>query len=286
MKNIHLLPTSQPSRLGYISESKTYHLYNNDVFLDELANSINIYITSDEEIKEGDWFIHNGTIDGDLRTKFTVQKWYNNHSEKMYYLKDCKKIILTTDQDLINDGVQAIDDEFLEWFVKNQSCEKVDVDYRYDTNLQPILDSFGNKVLRVKIPTESEDLSQIIIPKEEPKPIHEQIIEHCGGEEKFMEICGLKPEQHVEVINDNIEQFDKAIKSFKQETLEEIFKNTYFGEKISFNSDIGKAFELGYNVAKEQDKNKYSEEDLEVAYFEGREGLYSFNDWFEQFKKK
>jgi hypothetical protein len=40
----------------------------------------------------------------------------------------CKKIILTTDQDLIADGVQAIDDTFLEWFVKNPSCEKVEVD--------------------------------------------------------------------------------------------------------------------------------------------------------------
>ena len=28
----------------------------------------------------------------------------------------CKKIILTTDTDLIADGVQAIDDNFLEWF--------------------------------------------------------------------------------------------------------------------------------------------------------------------------
>ena len=33
-----------------------------------------------------------------------------------------------------------------------------------------------------------------------------------------------KPEQHVELINDNIEEFDKAIKLFKQETLEEDFK--------------------------------------------------------------
>ena len=36
----------------------------------------------------------------------------------------------------------------------------------------------------------------------------------------------------------------------------------------------------------EQDKNKYSEVDLEVAYFEGREGLYSFNYWIKQFKNK
>jgi hypothetical protein len=35
------------------------------------------------------------------------------------------KIILTTDRDLIADDVQAIDDEFLEWFVKNPSCEEV-----------------------------------------------------------------------------------------------------------------------------------------------------------------
>jgi hypothetical protein len=47
------------------------------------------------------------------------------------YRKECLgkevcKIILTTDQDLIKDGVQAIDDEFLEWFVKNPSCEEVE----------------------------------------------------------------------------------------------------------------------------------------------------------------
>lgn len=38
-------------------------------------------------------------------------------------------------------------------------------------------------------------------------------------------------------------------------------------------------------MEKQQHNNKYSEEDLEVAYFEGREGLYSFNDWLKQFKK-
>jgi len=36
-------------------------------------------------------------------------------------------IILTTNKLLIKDGVQAIDDEFLEWFVKNPSCEEVEI---------------------------------------------------------------------------------------------------------------------------------------------------------------
>jgi hypothetical protein len=39
------------------------------------------------------------------------------------------------------------------------------------------------------------------------------------------------------------------------------------------------------NSAKWQAERMYSEEDLEVAFFEGREGLYSFNEWVEQFKK-
>ncbi len=38
----------------------------------------------------------------------------------------------------------------------------------------------------------------------------------------------------------------------KQETLEEAFYKTYFGNKISFNSDIGKAFELGAECQQER----------------------------------
>ena len=38
-----------------------------------------------------------------------------------------KKIILTTDIDLIKDGVQAIDNKFLEWFINNSNCEEIEV---------------------------------------------------------------------------------------------------------------------------------------------------------------
>jgi hypothetical protein len=69
-----------------------------------------------------------------------------------------KKIILTTDQDLITDGVQAIDDEFLEWFVKNPSCEEVEV----DRDEREVGNHLGG------IATEYGDY-KIIIPQEEPK---------------------------------------------------------------------------------------------------------------------
>jgi hypothetical protein len=62
------------------------------------------------------------------------------------------KIILTTNNLLIKDGVQAIDDDFLEWFVKNPSCEFVEV----------------ADIWKMGIPS-THDSYQLIIPQEEPK---------------------------------------------------------------------------------------------------------------------
>jgi len=110
MKNIHILPTDKPSSIGYDGD-KNLHLVN--MFIDDYQN---IYITSDEEIKEGDWFTDD-----------------NNSLKRSYKLSHVqfanpKKIILTTDQDLIKDGVQAIPDEFLEWFCsKNGEVDFVEV---------------------------------------------------------------------------------------------------------------------------------------------------------------
>jgi hypothetical protein len=95
----------------------------------------NIYITSDEEIKEGDWFIditltNNGLIykSAGFSNSLAYEGWVKSTTNIIKEPKtQCKKIILTTDQDLIKDSVQAIDDEFLEWFIKNPSCEEVEV---------------------------------------------------------------------------------------------------------------------------------------------------------------
>lgn len=75
-----------------------------------------IYITSDEEIKAGDWFLD--TVSHTVHNAILAAGVFNTR----------KKIILTTDHDLIKEGVQPIDDEFLEWFVENPSCEEIEVD--------------------------------------------------------------------------------------------------------------------------------------------------------------
>ena len=110
MRNIYVLPTDKPSRL--INSGKEFNLLVNST-IDKRC--VNIYITSDEKIKEGDWYCSpNGIVSKHNGTEKLPDNW--------------NKVILTTDQDLIKDGVQAIDDNFLEWFVKNPNCEWIDVE--------------------------------------------------------------------------------------------------------------------------------------------------------------
>ena len=116
MKNIHILPTDKPSRLHLWTDEKGTRLELCELVYSHTRNTQHLYITSDEEIKVEDWF---------YTSEYNViDKLYSNGVINTNY---CKKIILTTDQDLIKDSVKAIDDEFLEWFVNNPRCEWVEV---------------------------------------------------------------------------------------------------------------------------------------------------------------
>lgn len=182
MKNIHVLPTNKPSRLYY---------WEDKLVLGNLATTPinrNIYITNDEEIKEMDWFYNTSTerIAEPVQRRFMLTQLNEN----------CKKIVLTDHPTLIENGVQAIDDEFLEWFVKNPSCEFVEV---VSAKTIPALQLTGNGHCWWKI----------IIPKEEPKQgtinpadfmqlgekafeenVHEKLRETLSPNEKQMWING------------------------------------------------------------------------------------------------
>jgi hypothetical protein len=171
MKNIHILKTDKPSKLlQFEGELVFTKKYNTNCFTNRNQN---IYITNDEEIKEGDYFI---TKTNDV---LKVQK-----PEKSYDPIG-KKIILTTDQDLIENGVQAIDEKFLEWFVKNPSCENVNViscnNYSNSKNechnVKYYLCDCGREEQKIDVAK-----YKIIIPKEEPKGVINipKITEECG----------------------------------------------------------------------------------------------------------
>lgn len=156
MKNIHIIPTDKPSRLS--------DCHNNNLYLDDvryLRNYKNIYITNSEEIKEGveQWYLDK-----------VLNEPYNSGGAQYSSKQDV--IILTTDQNLIIDSVQAIPDEFLDWIIKNPSCEEVEVITEYNC---PVMNKTYDKPYMTY---------KIIIPKEEPN--ENILINHF--DEEFVEL--------------------------------------------------------------------------------------------------
>ena len=149
MKNIHVLPTPKPSKILKDDFGKLIFSIN----IDQEQNHFfphNIYITSEvEDINELDYAI---TKDGKL-----VEVSYLLSLD----LEQASKVVLTTDKELIDDGVQEIDDEFLKWFVTNTSCKKVEVNKIYN--------DYGETDIFDLVCTPHSFKYKITIPKEEPK---------------------------------------------------------------------------------------------------------------------
>ncbi len=91
MKNIHILPTDKPSRLSILNSGKLD--FGAEIMSSSNSKPQHIYITSNEEIKEGDWYYYFGHI-------------INYECDEHTLTPNCKKIILTTDQDLIKEQIK------------------------------------------------------------------------------------------------------------------------------------------------------------------------------------
>jgi|694.fasta_scaffold05151_20 hypothetical protein len=187
MKNLHLLPTDKASRLCINGK-----------------NQMHTYITSDEEINLNDYI-----SDG-----YRVWKWKDDSS-----LLGRKKIILTTDQDLNKDGVQPIDDEFLEWFIKNPSCEFVETERIEEGKY---VDRFADGSVVEGI----YENYKIIIPQEEP-------CSFCEGTGQIVSsttISGFKTCDCINILQEEPKQTDEkgnpltfwgGLKKHKKESIEE-----------------------------------------------------------------
>ena len=249
MKNIHVLPADKPSRLV-----KIYNDVNRETFTlkldvevnDSFKEYVNIYITSDEEIKEGDWMIR----DNEQPTKVTPNFFWDFGVR--YY-----KIILTTDQDLIKDGVQAINEEFLEWFVKNPSCDFI-------------------RTLKVPYFDESSYSYFLGIPKEESK---QELSLKINDE--FLDTTSK------EILYTLMEEFDNLVtENSSEETLEEAAERLYPG----VDRQVDRM--LFINGAKWQQERMYNEEEVHTIIesyqnnVENNPNHITYDKWFEQFKKK
>jgi len=276
MKNIHVLPTDKPSRLYKSKITQNISMGPIDISQhgDATYNLI-IYITSDEEIKEGDWLFANQGVNKIVEIKEGNYPYgsINNKGDKIFNSKHWKsKIILTTDQDLIADGVQAIDDEFLEWFVKNPSCEYVEVN--------------DSKVVKEHIFDGSNDgeivwEKKIIIPQEEPK------------QDSTLENSKLALKEYIlankEKVTEDLQEMREKSGTGRDETLEEAALSFLPRSEVEHDTDFITGFEFGTNWMAER---MYSEEELknaiEISVAKAL-GVMSFTineESFEQFKKK
>jgi hypothetical protein len=257
MKNIHVLPTDKPSRLIKSQDNDFVYLNTNapNWFENNLKTTKqNIYITSDEEIKDGDYVICDNKLykiivtgvlyNGDFTLQTNIEGVFLNP-------KDCSKIIITDNKDLIEDGVQEISEDFLQWFVKNPSCEEVEVEFDYNYY------KFGKS---------KSKCNKIIIPKEEPK----------------LELAKARRMQGSLTVNKLLEE---GISFKKQHTLEEVAEIICYTHK----TPIEQANEI---IKLVQDKKMYSEEEVLEIFKQAQlcavkaDGVYFKYETFEQFKKK
>jgi hypothetical protein len=232
-----------------------------------------LYITNDEEIKEGDWFMSNLNEILKCTKKEDKFVWYERLTVprvskiaqpfSIHINLKPKKIILTTDQDLIKDGVQAIDDDFLEWFVKNPSCEGVET----------FIFGFDDSIIS------HSKKYEIIIPKEEPKDV---VLGYKTSLNAQM-LDKIEPKQET-LEEAKIYAVNKWVKGFNHLKLSDFDKNSI---AVDFGNGWDKAI-------KWQQKRMYSEEevkDLIEDWTKMASGLNQnfpldkFNIWFEQFKK-
>jgi hypothetical protein len=236
MKNIHVLPTEKPSRL--VIDTIENKLYYQPILHNKTVNVLpqNIYITSDEEIKEGDYV-------------------FNLISKEVYPILELwevvsyeKKIILTTNSELIEEGVQSIDDEFLKWFVKNPSCEfaKTDLVPVNEFNSEITVGGYGF----------DKFIYKIIIPKEKPKQLTDLEIaiklEEIEKEETKLEMLHggvkwlieqLNKPGFAQVVTD--EEIKQAIEMQKAQMIE--FANSFYDECGMQYGGLEKSAEQYYN---------------------------------------
>lgn len=274
-RNLWVIQLNKPSRLWSNSLKRKYELE-----IEPIINSnatIHIYITCDEDIKIGDWIFYTSAI-GICKTTVSSKGLEQEGIP-------AKKIILTTDQDLIKDGVQAIDDDFLEWFVKNPNCESVEIE-----ELGP---GFPAGIYFINyLP---EHFEKPTIPQEEPKQetLQDKIYQAIGlsaNKEGIInqalaaiKVMGIL-KNHIsnkESIEETAEKLFPVVlenddwdknKQYRDEWIEGAM---WQAERMCSEKDLMEAFDAGYDL------NTW--EQLEIPNDE-RDYL-DFKEWFEQFKK-
>ena len=131
-----MLPTEKATHIIYCNVHKQLHYWVEETEPISIKSEIgqHLYLVSDEEIKEGDWFV-SLKIKGIYKANPENVKTLSNY--KVEYIH---KIIATTDKSL---GLPLVNHDFIEAYVKAEgNINEVMVEYEYGRAYigQPFLD--------------------------------------------------------------------------------------------------------------------------------------------------
>lgn len=141
-----------------------------------------LYVTSQDPYSAGDW-VKNVTIEAEPPFKLDV------HGIRYTQLAPCKfeKVVLTTDEYLIQDGISSVEEEFLNWFCEkaNDSGKAIDI-----VEVKKNYLSNNGEWKEVLMPSEWEADTKvgykIVIPNEEPKQDYTALFKEVGAEQDFL----------------------------------------------------------------------------------------------------
>jgi hypothetical protein len=228
-------------------------------------------ISDTENVNENCWIITDGRL---------VQVSYLLSDE----VAKGNKVILTTNKLLIKDGVQSIGDEFLEWFIKNPSCENVEIKKSFDYKDKTSNGGYGYgfyKKYKIIFPIEEFRERDKYIYNGEEYRVHEikypdkirslkdgkefyHLIKDCKKiisqedhkqetVQQFIEQHGITKQQLIDGYKQGLELiFENASKITEQETLEEAAERLWLDSTSQLTSK--KSFIKGANWQKEQEK--------------------------------
>ena len=138
MKNVYLVPTKSKSILHFdhtgLFPSKNYQLSSE---INSVVDGYDLHITSDDKVNLNDYFIVelfkiDGSSDGYHLEKCIDIKddiWVNsNDITKQRHINNCKKVVISTNEEATNDKIQRFDHHLLELFCKSPNTEYVELE--------------------------------------------------------------------------------------------------------------------------------------------------------------
>jgi len=140
MKNVHLITTEKESNLYRNLLTNNMFVLSTKLLMNvSESNRENkfIYITNDEIIREGNYYLMCWSKDNILNKPIKADKNVKLQSS-------CLKIVLTNNPDLITEGVQEISEEFLKQFVTSP-VDYVEVE-EFNGYLEQLYDGADTKI--------------------------------------------------------------------------------------------------------------------------------------------